>query len=131
MGGAEGEEAINRKERTMSVATEWLPKDVDGIDLAFGGEMKALLPPRNSLPDEFQRRWHSNPWCDIAGKWFFSGLPKGTTYKPKAGIDTNKALRHLGAILRSWEPQHEHKIGAVGWLMSIWFDEIKVPKKKK
>ena len=96
------------------------PLPVNDIDLAFGGSMERLLPRYRSLPEEYQQE--SAPFCRLASKWFFSGLDT-KTLKPKEGIDAQAALRHCAAIMRSFEPKHEHKIAGVGWLLSQWFEE--------
>jgi hypothetical protein len=103
--------------------TTFRPKVVDKIDVAFGaaGRLHELLPPRESLPDEF--RAQRGPWCELASRWFFQGL-KGVDLVAKSGIDKNVALAHLSAIMGSWEPKHEHKIGGVGFLMSLWFEPV-------
>lgn len=96
------------------------PLPVTDVDLAFGGDISRLMPRYRSLPEEYQRE--TAPFCRLVSKWFFSGLDT-KTLKAKEGIDANAALRHCGAVLRSFEPKHEHKIAGVGWLMSQWFEE--------
>jgi hypothetical protein len=116
----------------MAVATEnkWAkPQKVDGLDMAFGGNMKNLLPPMLDLPEEFTSR--ENKWHDIVSHWFFRGLPSTTKYTPKDGIDPNEALRHVGTIMGSFEPKHEHKTAACAWLLSLWFEDIVLPKEGK
>jgi hypothetical protein len=44
--------------------------------------------------------------------------------KPKEGVDVDKALRHIQAIMRSYQPKHEHKEAAVAYLLSQWFDDV-------
>ena len=44
--------------------------------------------------------------------------------KPKEGVDTKKALRHVKAVLGSWEPKHEHKEAGVAFLLNEWFDDV-------
>lgn len=105
--------------------------DLDGPSVVFGDI--SFLPKRNDLPEEFQRDWHRNshPWCGLVSHWFYNGADaaskdsltiKGVTLRAKDGVDFGKACRAIKAALGSWEPQHEHKIGGVGYLMSIWFD---------
>jgi hypothetical protein len=103
------------------MAREWKPVDVDGIDTAFGGKMAVLLPPRDEIPEEFWRG--RTPWNTVVSDWFFSGL-RDAKWKPKKGIDQATALRHLMAILASWEPKHEHKEAGVAYLMSLWFRRV-------
>jgi hypothetical protein len=100
------------------------PKDVDGAALAFGGPMQKLLPPWDEIPAEF-RQLGGTEWNRIVGRWFFRGLPDGTEWNAKEGVDTQRALRHLGAIMSSWEPKHEHKEAGVAYLMSLWFHSVR------
>jgi len=44
---------------------------------------------------------------------------------PKDGVDVKKAMRALKAALGSFEPKHEHKMAAVGYMLSQWFDRGK------
>ena len=98
-----------------------LPEKTNSLDLAFGGNMEKLLPPRKEIPEEF---WSNNTkWNKIVSNAFFRG-GKFTKVVPKDGIDANEALAHFCAILRSFEPKHEHKEAACAYLLSIWFEEI-------
>lgn len=100
------------------------PAKVNRLDVAFGGRTRELLPPRNLLPDEFQDQ--RGPWCDLARRWFFEGL-KTSSLKPKPGVNKTEAIAHCAAIMQSFEPKHEHKIGGVGFLMSLWFEPMELP----
>lgn len=103
-------------------AIDWSkPQDVDGLTVAFPGNVVGtLLPPMSQIPEEFKN--HRNEWCSIAMKLFFSG---GRLPQVKAEIDALKAKRHLSAVLGSFEPKHEHKEAGAGWLMSMWYEQPK------
>lgn len=114
------------------------PTKIDTLTLAFPEDViGTLLPIRDSLPDEFRRE--RNPWCRLANEWFFNGSKLDTkSFKEKPGIERNDALRHVQACLGSFQPSHEHKIGGVGYLLSLWFEEetltacgIKIPSQKR
>lgn len=93
--------------------------DISDAAIVFG-DVKHL-PAWNDIPEDFQRDRH--PCCDLASKWFASGLdPAAEGLVPKPGVDGKKALRAVGAVLRSFEPKHEHKIAGAGYLLSQWFD---------
>jgi len=77
----------------------------------------ALMPPHKDIPREFNT--DQNEWTRWQRKWFYEGLDG--TPEPKAGIDADKAMRHLATIQRSWSPKHEHKEAAVAFLASLWF----------
>lgn len=84
------------------------------------GDVKHL-PPYKDIPDEFKRR--SNPFARIASKLFFEGgrmSEFGLT--PKDGVDLTQANRALQAVLRSFEPKHEHKAAGAAFMLSEWFD---------
>jgi hypothetical protein len=114
----------------MSEAKQEFPVvDVDGLDLAFGGDMKKLMPPMAAIPDEFKDYNTTNKWLKFQSDWFFYGI-KNHKMTPKPGIDAQKALRHMAAIQQSWETQHEHKSAGVAYLASLWFDDITYDKVK-
>lgn len=113
------------------MSDEIKPQVVSDVDLAFGGETRALMVPMESIPEDFRRdRGDARKWIKVQREWFYRGL-KGAEFKPKDGIDTKTALRHLGAIQGSYEPKHEHKEACVAYLMSLWFDEIVLPAESR
>jgi hypothetical protein len=107
---------------TTATVEKYLPQEVTGLDMAFGGDVSKLMPPYAEIPKEFKDT--HNYWCGWQSQWFFEGLK--TQPEAKEGIDQKSAMRHLAAIQRSFEPQHEHKSAAVAYLASLWF---KQPKK--
>jgi hypothetical protein len=96
---------------------EWAkPHEVDDLTMAFPVNVcGTLLPPMALLPEEFQRE--RSPWCSFAQRIFFGG---GAFPNAKLGIDRRNAVRHLRAVLGSFEPSHEHKIAGAGYLFSQW-----------
>lgn len=96
------------------------PKPVADVDMAFGG-IDGLLPEFNALPDEHRRGRGAS--CRLVSDWFFEGL-KGADFIAKPGVDERVALRHLGTIMRSFQPAHEHKTAAVAWLLEQWFLKV-------
>lgn len=97
------------------------PQDVNGVDLAFGGDMNKLLPKWDEIPDEFKR--YGNKWVKVVSDWFYCGLVKAE-WKPKPGIDEKNALRHVKACMGSWEPKHEHKEAGCAYLLSEFFEDV-------
>lgn len=100
------------------------PQQVDDLTLAFPAVLGDLLPPLEVIPDDYP---HRREWLDFQGKWFAGTLPSGSAMEPAEGIDPATAGRHLGAIQRSFEPKHEHKMAAVAWLASRWFVRVSTP----
>jgi hypothetical protein len=92
------------------------PIDIDDATYAFPGSIAHLMPPVEIIPDEFFDR---NDWADLASTWMFRGLAD-YSFNMKEGINGKKAFRHMEAIMRSFQPKHEYKIAAVGYLLSIW-----------
>lgn len=87
----------------------------------FPANLGELLPPYDEIPKEFRIGQFQNPYVKFQNKWFFEGLNEIPA--AKAGIDQQKAIRHLSAIQRSFDPKHEHKVAAVAWLASLWLKE--------
>lgn len=85
-----------------------------------------LLPFRRDVPKEFTENWYEPDckWCKIAEYWFFNGLNPKTKFIPKEGINLSDAIFHLRVCLNSRQPCHEDKIAGVGYLMSLWFEDI-------
>lgn len=88
------------------------------------------MPEFKTLPDDF-RDWQSNPYCNAVSSWFYDGgtgngqafaTADGTKFKPKDGVDGHAALSAIRAVLGSFDPKHEHKIAACGYMLSEWFD---------
>ena len=98
------------------------PKVISDLQMAFPATLGQLLPPWDSIPEEFQRG--HTPWNRFVGQWFFTGWPQDKDLHQREDVDGELAFRHLYTILRSFEPKHEHKEAAVAWLMSRWFDRI-------
>lgn len=91
------------------------PKEADWADDRVVG---ALLPPLNDIPAEFKN--HNNKWCDKARKLFFSG---GKMPQAKDGVDANLAAIQISSILMSFQPEHNHKIYGVAYLMSLFYED--------
>jgi hypothetical protein len=105
-----------------SLSTEtisFLPQEVDALDMAFG-RTKGLMPPRDSIPEEFDR--FNGTWGNrLFNDWFYGGV-KNLQLTPKPGIDKAKAMSHIRSIMGSFEPKHEHKETACAYLFDLWFD---------
>lgn len=66
-------------------------------------------------------------WHEFQTKWFYFGLPPGTQFHMKEGIDGKTAVRHLSCIQKSFQPSHEHKVAAVAYLLSLWCNDVTFP----
>ena len=104
-----------------------VPQEVDDLSLAFPADISSLMPSKADIPEDIiQGR---SKWCRVTSDWFFSGL-RDVKWKPKKGIDPEKALRHISVILGSYELKHEDKEAAVAYLLSLWFKDVKYTKGK-
>ena len=102
------------------MASTLTPQPVTDLELAFGGDVSRLLPPMDEIPEEFHRH-PGTGWNRLVSAWFFRGL-EALEVEPKEGIDKNAALRHVKAVMGSWQPKHEHKEAGIAYLLSQWFE---------
>lgn len=114
--------------------TKWMkPIEVCDIDIVCGAKALGLLPPYEEIPEDFKRvrgREDAEKWVDIVDDWFFNGAKSVRFITKSKDIDQRIAIRHLSAIMHSFEPQHEHKTAGVAYLMSLWFDDVTYDKVK-
>lgn len=96
------------------------PSHVSDLDVAFPATVKHLMPSMDSIPQEFHNG--STKWNNLVSAWFFKGLTK-LDMSPKDGIEKSDAMRHIKAIMGSFEPKHEHKEAACAYLLSKWFED--------
>jgi hypothetical protein len=86
---------------------------VTDLEVAFG--TARLLPSKADIPKEF---WDGNIYTKLASAIFYNrALPAGSVmfHDGYAKDDVVKAVR---AHLSSFEPDHDHKIAGVGYMMS-------------
>ena len=108
--------------------SDFKPMDLDAVEVAFPANFRRLAPMyvdyyEANVPDEF-RQHEGTRWNRIAAEWFFHGLKKDDQFDVKDGIDFAKAMAHLSALQRSWEPSHQVKEAIVAFLMSLWFTDF-------
>ena len=109
-----------------------LPVDVDEATYAFPADViGTLLPKEEEIPKEIRDHWNRWKWSGLAEDWFYDGLPGDVVFYPKEGVDPKKAVRQLGACLRSYQPSQQHKIAGVAYLMDCFFEKVAVPSKGK
>ncbi|KKL51656.1 hypothetical protein LCGC14_2293340 [marine sediment metagenome] len=104
------------------------PTEMSDLDLAFPANALDYMPPMGDIPEEFTFNAGSK-WNRFISDWFFLGLEERTML-PKEGIDEDIALRHIGMILGSFQPKHEHKEAAAAYLLSLWFEDVKWKARK-
>lgn len=96
--------------------------EINDASMAFGNIDH--LPKWEDIPEQFKNMSRQTYWNKFVSQWFFNGLTEESlaALSPKAGVDKNKALRAVSAILGSWAPKHEHKEAGTAYLMSEWFE---------
>lgn len=92
------------------------PHQVDDVTLAFPAIIDDLMP------DERLHVGYNSALGRLAADIFGEGDRYG--FCAREGIDAEKAWRHIAAILRSFAPKHEHKIGGVGYLIGEFFETV-------
>ena len=110
------------------LAEPWTPQAVNDVTLAFPAQIENLIPDPKDIPDEF---WDGNAWTEFASYWFNYGLPADTKAFMRTGIDGATAFRHLQAIKGSYQPKHQHKLAALGFLASRWMYGVEAASKDK
>ena len=104
-------------------------KEVDAVEAVFGcARIDNLIPKWEAIPKEFKDG--NTKWNKLFHVWFYEGLEKGAEFRPKAGVDKTKALRHIRAVMSSFDPKHEHKEAAVSYMLSEWFEDVVYQAKK-
>jgi hypothetical protein len=97
---------------------EFAVPEFDDATVAFGAPRSAYLT-REQMGDDFYG--DRNKFTSAAQSLFFKGGKLADHgLKFRAGIDRDKAVRAIRALLCSFDPKHEIKIGTVGYALSQW-----------
>lgn len=100
-------------------------KPFDVSNSAVRVDASLLVPMYIYIPSEFTNFFNrDNAYIRFQNKWFFAGLTQDEVdaLVAKEGIDKMKAMAHLNAVQRSFVLKHEHKVAAVAYLASLWFE---------
>lgn len=104
----------------MSKNTFEQPTEIDQITMVFPATVRHLMPVYAEIREEYDR---GNKWSNrLFSDWFYCGIKSTDGLVPREGIDKSKALRHIRAVMGSFEPKHEHKEAACAYLFDKWFD---------
>lgn len=100
------------------------PQAVDDVLIAFPAKIEHLLPEKDLCETELAALSDGGArWLQFQTDWFSRGLPAQMRVTPRAGVGVETAFRHLAAIQRSYQLPHEHKVAAVAYLASRWFED--------
>jgi hypothetical protein len=98
-------------------------QEVLHIHAAFGAtNTDKLMPAYSDIPEEFKNFNRPTKWNKLVSEMFFFGL-KSLKLTPKAGVDKDKAMKHIRSVLTSWVPKHEHKEAGCSFLFNEWFED--------
>ncbi len=96
------------------------PHVVSPLQVAFPANViGVLMPSYKDIPVKYPGKVFFE---HLQNRWFYFGLKTHDLPPTKPEIDLETAVRHLQCIQGSFQPKHEHKIAAVAWLMSLWFE---------
>ena len=103
------------------------PIDIGVSNSVLYNDIHKLVPKEKDIPKEFKESHPSNKMVSFINRWFFEGLPLDTEFTPQIGIDSKIAIRHIKTVLLSFKLEHNYKIAACSYLLSLWFKDIKLP----
>lgn len=105
----------------FEIAGHKIPEQ-SGLTAAFGADLNAY-PPLDDMPDEYQRNRAEG--CEIASSLFYKGGKMSDFGRAlKKGVDNEKFLLTLRALLSSYSPKHEQKIATVGLLIDTYTEKL-------
>lgn len=95
--------------------------EFDGPTVVFGAPRSAYLTCEQ-MGDDYYNGYPRH--AKVAQTLFFQGgklADHGLRFKP--GVDPGKAMAAIRALLSSFEPKHEVKIGTVGAYLEDWCED--------
>lgn len=96
------------------------PKDLTEREKLLGlFSVYGYVPKYEDIDESFKK--DNNPFVKVINNWCFNGLDDiDNIFSPKSGIDLNKALNHVHAVLSNMNIKHEHKVARCAFLLSNW-----------
>lgn len=98
------------------------PKDLTEREMLLGlFSVYGYIPKYEDIDNRFKK--DSEPFVKVINDWFFNGLANiDDIFTAKEGIDLDKALNHVRAVLNNMNIKHEHKTAGCAFLLSNWVD---------
>jgi len=90
--------------------------EVTDLDMAFGST--------THYPKGIKELKVDRKWTDLFSELFYNGY-RNISVTFKEGADPKKAMRAIRAAMTSFEPKHEDKEKAVGYMLSEWIEDWK------
>lgn len=118
----------------MEIINKWsqpvVLTSIEDVSLSLDSLTK-VLPTWEEIPEDFRnKQGEGKKWVKVLEDWFFNGIELSNVVM-KDGIEKRSAIRHIGHIMHSWKPKHEHKIAGCAYLMSLWFERFDYTKRGK
>jgi len=107
---------------------KWLKPTNPGNNPFGPDNINDILPNKDEIPKEF---WHGRgKWNKLFGDWFFCGIDN-LNFNLKDDIDGEIMMKHIGQLMGSYAPKHEHKEAACAWLWSLWCNDVSYDVQKR
>lgn len=91
------------------------PIEIKQVEYAFPSDVIGrYLPELSEIPEDLDKDYEK------LAQHAFSNTVELKAEALKEGIDPKLANRHLNAVLRSFQPKHEHKLRGAGYLLYLW-----------
>ena len=90
--------------------------EITDADLVFPARAKEWMPPTDQIPNDIDHTWHQ------LAQHLFSKGGQDIGLVPKEDVDPEKAYRVIAATLGTFACKHEHKMAAVAYMLSEWFE---------
>ena len=100
------------------------PHEVTDDQINYPDQLGDLLPPHSQEIKDWALTKDANQYLDFITTWEEQGLGSGSQMFLKPGINGTNVLRHLKAVMGSFQPTPEHKIDSASWLLAQWCDKV-------
>lgn len=103
------------------------PRQIAALDVYRGRySSRDFMVDRSQIPAAFDVA--DNPWTAVASTLMWLGSDCLISCTPRAGINAQAALLHVGAVLLAVDFSVEVREGVAGYLLCQWFESIETTK---
>jgi hypothetical protein len=91
------------------------PIEINQVEYVFPADVIGrYLPELSEIPEDLDKEFEE------LAQYAFSHAVELKPEALKEGIDPELANRHFNAVLRSFQPKHQHKLKGAGYLLYLW-----------